>query len=356
MWLTVAGRGRRDPNPPEPERWPGVTAVVPAYRESKLIEAKIDDLRANGYPGGLAIIVVADDPDTAAAARKTKATVIESEQRLGKSEALNRGLAEAPGPVVVITDANTRLESGSLASLARWFEDPVVGAVAGEKRVAGAAQGAYWRFESWLKRRESRLGSTIGLVGELAALRRSCWRPLPRDVAADDLWIALDVIEQGAEIRYEPQAIATEHPSASFAEEWERRTRVVCGVLDVLSRRRRLLLPSTGGVAMQLWGHRLVRSSLGPLAHLVLLAGSVGSCRRRHLSRVFLLTHLFAALSLARQHAGAAVSTPERFGAQLLFLQGVALGGLARFLRGDRPAVWPKARRREGLPGAARSI
>jgi hypothetical protein len=33
------------------------------------------------------------------------------------------------------------------------------------------------------------------------------------------------------------------------------------------------------------------------------------------------------------------------------FLQAVALGGLWRYLRGDRPALWPKADRSAGRAG-----
>ena len=51
--------------------------MVPAYREAGVIAAKIDDLRANGYPGSLEILVVADgDPETAAAAERAGARAL----------------------------------------------------------------------------------------------------------------------------------------------------------------------------------------------------------------------------------------------------------------------------------------
>ena len=62
--------GRRGRRPPGSRRGaPDLTVLVPAYREAGVIAAKIEDLRANGYPGALDILVVADgDPETAEAA------------------------------------------------------------------------------------------------------------------------------------------------------------------------------------------------------------------------------------------------------------------------------------------------
>ena len=99
--------------------------------------------------------------------------------------------------------------------LVEHFADPAVGAVAGEKLEDdnGGGESLYWRFESWLKQREDRLGTTIGLVGELSAIRAEAWRPIPRDVATDDFWTALDVIEQGYRIAYEPGALALDPPA-----------------------------------------------------------------------------------------------------------------------------------------------
>jgi cellulose synthase/poly-beta-1,6-N-acetylglucosamine synthase-like glycosyltransferase len=343
-WLGIVTHRRRDPEPPEVVDWPAITVMVCAYREREIIAAKVDDLRANGYPGALRILVVADDPDTARAAKEAGADVIAPLKRLGKAGAINRGMADSATDVVVLSDANAMLTPGALTALVRWFADPSVGAAAGEKQVGSSEQGAYWRFESWLKRREWRRGSTIGLVGELAAVRRSLFRPLPADVSVDDLWLAIDVLDQGARIAYEPTALACEPPSPTWAVEWERRTRVSCGALDVLWRCRRHLRVSAPG-APELWGHRLVRTGHGPPAHPLLLLLAAGSLRDSALARVFLVIHLGMATAVGRSLAGAHLTTAERVAAQVAFLQLAALGGLRRFLAGDRPALWRKGER-----------
>ncbi|MEI9890314.1 MAG: glycosyltransferase [Caulobacteraceae bacterium] len=48
----------------------------------------------------------------------------------GKASALNRGLQEARGAIVVALDADTLFATDTIGLLARWFENPRIGAVA----------------------------------------------------------------------------------------------------------------------------------------------------------------------------------------------------------------------------------
>lgn len=346
LWLAWRTRGLPDPEPPEPTSWPDLAVVVPAFREQQVIAAKVENLLENGYPGRLEVIVVADDEETAEVARATAARVIAPSQRLGKAAALNLGVRSVEAEIVAITDANALIGRGSLEKLVRWFDDPTISAVAAEKRIdTTGGESTYWMFESWLKRRESRTGTTIGLIGELAAFRREEYVELPEDIAVDDLWLALDVIERGGRIAYEPEVCASEAESASTADEWERRTRIVSGANDVLWRRRRLLVPGKSPIAAQLWGHRLFRQSLGPLAHAGLVLIALRSVRKSHLARGFLALHVYAVSSFIRQQRGQSSGRLGRLSAQVLFLQAVGIGGLVRWARGDRPARWPKPER-----------
>lgn len=341
--LAVATRGRSIASPPPPAEWPALSVVVPAYLEAGVIAAKIDDLRANGYPAEVEIIVVADgDPETAAAARAAGARVLDPAERLGKAQALNAGVAAACHPIVVLTDANNCLAPGALAALVPWFSDPAVGAVAGEKRETESAdgeEGLYWRFESWLKRREAVLGTTVGLVGELAAVRRAAWEPIPADVAIDDLWLALDLPSRGYRVAYEMAATATE-PPAPLRAEWDRRTRNVAGALHVLWRRRRELGPGGGLVAAEAWGHRLWRYTGGPAAHAALLAHAVQRCRSNPVAQLFLVGHGLALAGLAWRAGDRPLRQPFAAAADALFLQCVALAGLVRYGRGYRGVMW----------------
>lgn len=347
LWLWAKTRALPEPEAPRnPDAWPPLSVVVAAHREAGIIGKKVEDVVGNGYAGPLEVIVVADDPETARAAGREPAKVLAFEGRLGKPEALNRGIAAATGDVVVITDANATLAPGSLSALARWFADDGVAGVAGEKVVLGdSGEAVYWRFESWLKRREARRGTTIGLVGELAAFERSRFRPLPTDLAVDDLWLALDLIESGGSVLYEPSARSEEPESPDLATDWQRRTRVVIGTLDVLWRRRDLLVPGASPATSQLWGHRLVRSSLGPIAHAALLALALREARRSAGAAAFVALHAYGAALLIRRLRGEAPGRLSAALTQVLYLQLVGAAGTIRFLRGERPVLWQKLSR-----------
>jgi hypothetical protein len=317
-------------------------------------------------------MVVADaDIETAARAEHAGATVVTADDRLGKAQAINLGFSKATSPIVVLTDANNHLAPGAIAALVRHFNDPHVGAVAGEKVEAdGGGEDLYWRFESWLKQREWRLGTTIGLVGELAAVRLDAWRPIPSDIAIDDLWIALDLSGRGYTIAYEPGAKAFEPPVHTLRQQWERRTRSVAGALHIFERRRSQLGPEGGLMAAEIWGHRLARYTVSPLAHVALLSIAARRARSSRVAKLFLLGHVIGASVVARRassdscepastpgasapgvappsvSSGAALARRVADGlGQGVFLQAVALGGIVRYLRGDRPTRWTTVRR-----------
>jgi hypothetical protein len=112
-------------------------------------------------------------------------------------------------------------------------------------------------------------------------------------------------------------------------------------------------------VAAEVWGHRLTRYTVGPFAHLALAGIAVRRVRKSRLARLFLLGHALAGWALAREagrisHVRASGESPEPLGAmesaaagagQVLFLQAVALGGVLRYLRGDRRTQWSTVER-----------
>src|SRR6185503_13364036 len=99
-------------------------------------------------------------------------------------------------PIVLLSDANTSIEPGAVRSLVRWFADPRVGAVCGrlvitDPRSGKNVDGVYWKYETYLKKRESELGALLGSNGAIYAIRRELFRPIPADTIIDDFVIPL---------------------------------------------------------------------------------------------------------------------------------------------------------------------
>ncbi|MGH7584494.1 MAG: glycosyltransferase family 2 protein, partial [Gemmatimonadales bacterium] len=105
----------------------------------------------------------------------------------------------------------------------------------------GRSEDFYWRYETFLKTRESDLGSTIGAHGQLHAIRRELY-PFPSaGTINDDYVIPLSVVARGYRAVYDPRAVSYEpaHEMTGFG----RRVRIARGNIQQLREIRTLLWP-----------------------------------------------------------------------------------------------------------------
>src|ERR1035438_5053173 len=194
-------------DPSKDSDYPRVSLIFSAYNEEAVIEAKMANCREIQYPAGRLEILVGCDgcsdrtAELARAAGLSHAKVFDTGEfagRSGKPAVLNRLVALAGGEVVVFSDANTMLQPGAVALLARHFADPHTGCVCGELRVmpregGPSTEGVYWRYELFLKFLESRLGLLLGANGGVFAIRRDLYKPLPKQAIIDDFLIAMRI-------------------------------------------------------------------------------------------------------------------------------------------------------------------
>jgi hypothetical protein len=154
----------------------------------------------------------------------------------------------------------------------------------------------------------------------------------------------MDVAEQGHCVVYESEAVVREESIGSLALQWERRTRVLSGMLYAVRDKRDLLLRDrlVGGIVL---GHKLWRSSGGPVTHLVLLLHALWRVRSSRYAQAFLLGHAVLGAGIVAESKGRHLPGPLTALSQALFLQGVALGGVWRVLRKDRVVKWDKPAR-----------
>jgi cellulose synthase/poly-beta-1,6-N-acetylglucosamine synthase-like glycosyltransferase len=259
---------------------------------------------------------------------------------------------------VVFCDANTTLNLEALRRLARHFADPAVGCVAGEKRVqsasidqaAGAGESLYWRYESTVKRWESAVGNVMGAAGELYAIRRESFVPLPEDTLIDDFVLSFQIAMQGKRLVYEPDAYARESASASTGDEWKRKTRIAAGGIQAVIRLAPLLNPLRYGfLSFQYISHRVLRWTLAPLALVGALLMNVRLARTR--GGIYRLTLAVQALFYAAAWIGWQLEA-RHIRLKLLFvpfyftlMNAAVLAGAWRYLRGRQDVRWERVRR-----------
>ena len=352
LWLLSAGR-HIPPSAP-PEQWPSISLIIAAHNEEAVLAEKLDNSLALDYPREKVQIIVASDGSTdatesIAASYGDRGVVLHRvEQRGGKTQAQNEAVRLAEGEFLVFSDANSMYEAQALKELVLPFADRAIGCVCGELRytnpqgdAAGKGEGVYWRYEQFLKRRESLLSSALGANGSIYALRRELFEELDADIISDFI-MPVRVWRRGFRVVYEPRAVAEERSGGTFADEFNRRTRIIARSLRGLWSERGVLNPLAHGLfAVQMVSHKLMRWMV-PLALIAALVSSallVDHALYRTLLWVQLVLYGLALLgNLLPAQLGrfALFYVPAHFCA----INAGALLGLLRFVSGRRYRVW----------------
>ncbi len=269
----------------DPTFLPKVTLVVPAYNEMSCIEAKVKNTFGLDYPADLMevlFVTEGSNDGTSEYINSLKSIypnlrMIGGDTRRGKIEAMNIAIKTINTPIVIFTDANTNLNNQVIKNIVRHFQDPVVGAVAGEKRIetegseaaAGAGEGLYWKYESFLKKLDTELYSVVGAAGELFAVRTHLFGEVEKDTLLDDFIVSLRIAASGYRVIYEPNAFASERPSFSIQEEMKRKIRIAAGGFQSIARLDYLWnIFRFGLLSFQYVSHRAMRWAVAPFAYL----------------------------------------------------------------------------------------
>lgn len=364
-WAVVKVQGAR--KIPEDQRTneelPAVTLLIAAYNEADILPDKLANCRALDYPADkLQLLFVTDgssDDSAAILGQQQDILLLHQPERRGKIAAVKRAMERVKTPITVLTDANTYLNTQAIRRMVTDFQDPTVGAVAGEKRVisqgdaSSGGEGLYWRYESFLKRKDSEWHSVVGAAGELYAIRTELFHQVPSDTILDDFMHTLLIAKDGYRVTYAPDAIAEEHASANVSEELKRKVRICAGGWQSMGRLLPLLNPFRYGVlSVQYIGHRVLRWSLAPLfLPLILLANiSLAASDAHWIYSLILVGQLFfyGLAFLGYLFRERKVAIPGFFAPYYFVIMNYSVyAGFLRYWRGKQAAVWEKAARRE---------
>ena len=282
-------RPRRRPAtaPADAREWPSITLVISAYNEERVLREKLENVAALDYPAGrLQAIVVSDGStdETEAIARAFAPQGVALRAftgRQGKVACLNRVLPDVRSDLVVMSDANSLYEPGSLRRLAEHFADARIGCVCGELRYrntrelsSGEGERAYWEYERWVKRVEGASGSLLGANGAIYAFRSPLFRQVDPLMFCDDV-IPVRIRIGGADVIYEPGALCLEEAVDERTERRRRRRHASFGLRSMLALCREAASSGRPLVVYQCVSHRILRW-FGGLWLLLILVGTSG--------------------------------------------------------------------------------
>ena len=355
---------------------PQVSILIAAYNEQDIIAAKLENTLALDYPHDCMQILVAvdgSDDRTAEIVESFAERGVELSydvRRRGKMVAINRAVPRLKHEIVVFSDANNMYAPDALRELVKPFANPKVGAVTGSKNIAddtdahAKADGLYWKYEAFIKKNETRLGSCTGVAGEILAVRRSLYQAPPAHVINDDFFIGMGVLRQGYRLVYAPTAHSVERSSLTEKDEAMRRSRIVAGRYQAMLMAGSLLPWRSPLLVWQIVSHKFMRP-LVPLvmilAFLVTLAACVwpvpaadaGGLGWLYLATPYNFVYLAGQLFLALLALfGSSLKEWGLLG-KLLYIPTflvnsnmAAISGLYSFFTGRQTALWKRARRR----------
>jgi peptidoglycan-N-acetylglucosamine deacetylase len=216
-----------------PDYEPQVSVLIPAYNEEAAIVDTVAAALASNYPH-LEVLVVNDGSTDRTAdlvrqnfGRDPRVRLLMQTNR-GKPTALNHGLAEATGEVIISIDADTIVDPEAIPRLVRHFADPKVGAVAGNVKVMNRNRWlTRWQALEYitsqnLEKRAFDLLNCIPVVpGAVGAWRTDLLRAsggFSGETVAEDTDLTLTIRRDGWKILYDEDAIGrTEVPETMEA-------------------------------------------------------------------------------------------------------------------------------------------
>jgi cellulose synthase/poly-beta-1,6-N-acetylglucosamine synthase-like glycosyltransferase len=337
---------------------PRLSFLIAAYNEELRIQKKIEDTLALDYPAELMEILVLSDGSTdrtdalVESFANPRVRLLRIEGRKGKTNAQNEGVTKASGEVLVFSDATTTYHRQALQFLATNYSDPSVGAVSGRYQYfdpegsspTGLGSVAFWNYENFIKKAQSRIRTITGCCGCIYSIRRTAYTALPPDIISD-LVQPLHVIRKGYRVVFEDRALAFEETTQSTSEEFSMRVRVVTrgirGMLSVTDLLKPWMYP---WVSLQLWSHKALRW-LVPFFLLILLSSNF-ALWNHHEYRLFLSAQVFFYFL-----SGLSVWLPihrkwRLLGIPLYFcvLNAAALVSVIEVLRGKKYTTWRTVR------------
>lgn len=349
---------------------PSVTLLIAAYNERAAIVAKLENALVLDYPREKLQILVTNDGSDDGTGEIVRSfaergvEMVSGEERGGKMQAIKRGVKAARGEIVVMSDATNAYSPNTIRALVAPFVDPSVGIASGAKHIPkgdgalGSSEGLYWKYESWIKREETKLGNCINVTGEIYAFRKPLFGSPPDTVINDDFYMMVNVLKQGYRVVYTPDAQSWERVSQTAADEVERRARINAGRYQAMAMASKFMPYDRPLVVWQIISHKFTRPLVPFGMILAFLANLVALLPNQRVgffaldpfwARIFLGLQLFFYLLaiLGRYFKGGLLGKILYLPTFLVNSNWAALKGFWRFISRRQTTLWERVQRRE---------
>ena len=275
---------------------PPVAVLIPAYNEEKVIVRTIRSVLNSDYPK-LRVIVVNDGSSDATAEVAAAAypqqiaqgrVQVLSKENGGKAAALNYALEHTQEEIYVGIDADTVIAPDAISKLVCHFDDPRIGAIAGNAKVGNRINlWTRWQALEYItsqnfERRAMDLFHVVTVVpGAIGAWRTAAVKAAggyPLNTVAEDADLTMNLLEQNLRVDYEDRALAFTEAPVNARGLMRQRFRWSFGILQSVWKHRAAF---TRNKAMGLFAlpnifiFQMILPLVSPFIDIMFLAGSI---------------------------------------------------------------------------------
>ncbi|CAH0534501.1 hypothetical protein VST7929_02444 [Vibrio stylophorae] len=338
-----------------PDSFPYISVIIPAYNEAALIEQKLANLLIQDYPANRWQILIGCDgclDETPVLAQQWKPKFEQANIHFevhvwrdneGKSARLNQllAMAQQKSDLLVSSDVSALLSQDALRQGAQMMSNIEIGAITSHYLLADGTEGeqSYWQMQNHIRHAESELGSVMGCTGAFLMIRSPLFIPLPSDTINDDFMLPMQVLKQGYQIVLSPNINAVEINPNTPQQELTRRQRISAGNLQQLIRCNFLLNPKNSKLAWLFWSGKGLRTLMPFILCLIVLIATIQAIAGQLFAQALLTmgasVFLYACLPLAHIKAPKAKAIHY-----FVFGYLYALIGMMRFLLGQFRHGW----------------
>ncbi len=337
---------------------PSVTFIITAYNEQSRIAGKLENTLKLTYPISRLKVVVASDCSSDRTDEIVKSyadqgiQLVRASVRKGKEAAQKLAVEVAKGEIFVFSDVATILPEHAVSNIVKNFNDPTVGCVSSVDRFVdqdgqASGEGAYVRYEMFLRSLETRVNSLVGLSGSFFAARREVCKAAWSDDLQSDFNTVLNSMRMGLRGVADPDSIGYYKNIADERKEYDRKVRTVLRGISVFMRSLALVNPLRHSVfAWQLLSHKLCRW-LVPFAMMTaFVSNALLALSSRWYAMLFLIQILFYSVALGGIFWKPLLRLPiVKLFSYFLLVNASIFQAWIRYWSGERLIVWEPSKR-----------
>lgn len=337
---------------------PSVTFVITAYNEENRIDDKLRNTLEIDYPKECFEVLVASDCSTdktdeiVASYQEQGIKLIRASERKGKEAAQKLAVQAAIGEILVFSDVATILPESAVRNIVKNFYDETVGCVSSVDRFIDqdgqvSGEGAYVKYEMFLRSLETRVNSLVGLSGSFFAARSTVCKQAWSDNLQSDFNTVLNSIRAGLRGVADEDSPGYYKNIADERKEFDRKVRTVLRGISVFMKSLGLVNPIQYSLfAWQLVSHKLCRW-LVPFAMLTtLITNTILTVVSGQYGLLLLLQAVFYTVALSGLCWRSLLRLPAvKLPAFFVLVNASIFKAWLRYWSGERLVVWEPSKR-----------